>query len=107
MNSEKILHYYIYCLLSLKILLIVFILREWGLKIQNSFIDSDKILKKIQKVTGQKDKLEAIFLIGVYLLLMYLFYPFNNNHTFKADDHTKLLLFATGLVSIIHNISKT
>ena len=107
MNSEKILHYYIYFLLGLKILLIVFILREWGLKIQNSFFDSDKILKKIENVTGRKDKLESIFLIGVYLLLMYLFYPFNNTHTFKADDHTKMLLFATGLVSIIHNLSKT
>ena len=107
MNSEKILHYYIYLLLSLKILLIVFTLREWGLKIQNSFIDLEKIIKKIQKITGRKDKLESIFLIGVYLLLMYIFYPFNNAHTFKADDHTKMLLFATGLVSIIHNISKT
>jgi len=107
MNSEKILHYYIYLLLSLKVLLIILLLREWGLKIQNSFFDSEKILKKIQSVTGRKDKIEAVFLIGVYLLLMYIFYPFNNTHTFQADDHTKMLLFATGLVSIIHNISKT
>ena len=107
MNSEKILHYYIYLLLSLKVLLVILLLHEWGLKIQNSFFDSEKILKKIQAVTGRKEKIEKVFLIGVYLLLMYIFYPFNSAHTFKADDHTKMLLFATGLVSIIHTISKT
>lgn len=106
MNSEKILHYYIYLLLFIKCILVFMILHEYGLKIKNYFIDSEKIIKKIHQIVHRKDNIERVFLIGVYLLLMYLFYPFNNTKTVTVDGHTKMLLFATGLVSIIHIIFK-
>ena len=82
------------------------IIHGFGLKIKNSFIDSDQILEKIGLVKQRKDVLERIFLCGVYLLLMYMFYPFNSNSTIQVDKHTKILLFATGIISIIHTIFK-
>ena len=106
MNSEKLLHYYIYVLLFIKCILVLMILREYGLKIKNSFIDSEKIFKQIQKVTRRKENIEHVFLVGVYLLLMYLFYPFNNTKVITVDGHTKMLLFATGIVSIMHIVFK-
>lgn len=82
------------------------ILHEYGLKIENEFINSDKLYKKIKKIVKRKENVERIFLVGVYLLMAYLFYPFNNTKIIHVDGHTKTLLFATGIVSIIHVIFK-
>ena len=106
MDKERLLHYYIYCLLFIKVILILMILHEYGLKIENEFINSDKLYKKIKKIIKRKENVERIFLIGVYLLMMYLFYPFSNTKIINVDGHTKTLLFTTGIVSIIHVIFK-
>ena len=102
----NLLHLYIYVLFFIKILLIILILHDIGLNIKNSFVDSGKILEKIGLVTRRKNIIERIFLCGVYILLMYLFYPFNNNSTIHVDKHTKILLFVTGIISIIHTVFK-
>lgn len=102
----NLLHLYIYVLFFVKMLLLILILHDIGLKIKNSFVDSDKILEKIGIIKQRKDIIERVFLCGVYILLMYLFYPLNGNSTIHVDTHTKILLFVTGIISIIHTVFK-
>lgn len=105
-NIDNILHVYISGLFLLKLLLIGIIVREYLLKLGNTMHPNEIYVDKIKRDEIIKNTIENIFLFCIYLLIMYLFYPYNKVNLIHVDDHTKMLLFATGFISIAHMFSK-
>lgn len=105
-NTNKLLHIYISILFAIKMLLVGLIIREYYLKFRNTIYPNELYVDKLKRDTKIKDSIEKIFLFCIYLLIMYLFYPYSKVNVIHTDDHMKMLLFATGFVSILHLFSK-
>ena len=105
MNNKPLLHTYIYILILIKICLIILMLRRASLEVQMKYSNKKDYSEKIENMKYLKNFIERIFLIGVYLLIMFLFNPFKKE-AIVTDHHTRTLIFVTGIISIIHTVSK-
>jgi predicted transporter len=98
MESEKIIEIWTYILLILKLGILFLLARDVVLSIMGKKTKAEKDMKI-------KDTIENIFLVGVYLLLIYMFYPFgkkNKETPIVVSGHTKVILWATGIISLLH-----
>jgi len=82
------MHWYLYVLLSIKLLFVYFFIR-------NKIDPSPKIKKRLSYI-------DTLFLFLLNLLLLYLFHPFTKNPV-CIDKETKLFIFTFGILTLIHS----
>ena len=83
------MHWYLYVLLVVKLLVIYFFLKN---KVDPS--------PEVEKRFSYTDK---VFTFLLTLLILYLFHPFTNNPV-CVDKETKLFLFTFGIITVIHSV---
>jgi hypothetical protein len=89
----------LYLVLIIKILFVFSLLRLYI----TEYILYDHSINKIEY---RKEKLHYTFIFSMYVLLILLFNPFQNNIKINEPSseahHLKLLIFSLGLIQILH-----
>lgn len=90
----------LYIVIVVKILFILFMLRLYI----NEYIFYDN--SKTNEIKYRKEKLHYTFIFLMYVLLILLFNPFQNNIKINEPSseayHLKLLIFSLGLIQILN-----
>lgn len=102
MESLRFLRYYITGLFIFKIIYIILVFRNIHLKIEQKRSPSTDNNNKIQNTEYIKSFVDTIFLTGTYLLMIYIFNPWKHRGNILNDNHVKILLFSTGVISFLH-----
>jgi len=102
MSYLPFLRYYILSLLFIKISYIILTFRIVHLKIVEKRNPSTELSIDIVNTENIKEFSDYTFLSGTYLLMIYIFNPWKQRENILKDSHVKLILFSTGVISLIH-----
>lgn len=95
---ESLLDYYILTIIIVKIIFLFCILKLSYYRLFNS--NDEEMIKNLQT---KKEQIDWYFLTLTFILMIYLF-----NLRFKSsvviDGHTKIILFACGVIGLIHQL---
>jgi hypothetical protein len=94
------LNLYIGLILIIKV---IFLIRIIQLSYYRFFKPRDK--KQIQYIKEKKEEIDWYFLTLTFGLMIFLF-RLTNKNSVSIGGHTKLILFACGLVGFIHQIQE-
>jgi hypothetical protein len=90
----------LYVVVVVKILFVLSTVRLYV----NEYLFPDVSKKK--EIEHMKEKLHYTFILSMYMLLILLFNPFQNNIKINEPSseahHLKLLIFSLGLIQILH-----
>ena len=83
------MHWYLYVLLVVKLLVLYFFLKK-------RVNPSPEVEKRFESV-------DKLFMFLLTILILYLFHPYTKNPV-CVDKETKLFLFTFGIMTVIHSV---
>lgn len=97
MNIKSFYEIFIFIAVIFKVLFVLVNLRLEFVEIVDK--KSENELKKINKRAKYVD---FISLMLIYLLILYLFFPTNDNSKITIGRHEQILIFAAGIIGILN-----